>query len=81
MLIDSDKKAWESDTFRGHTNNVSCVIFLPQHNLIVSNSEDRSIRVWDVHRDSSPRVFRRDSDRYWILAAHPQSHSAKPYAK
>lgn len=29
----------------GHTNNVSCVIFHPKRELIVSNSEDRSIRV------------------------------------
>ena len=43
-----ETKAWEVDTLRGHTNNVSCVIFHPKLELIVSNSEDRSIRVWDI---------------------------------
>jgi coatomer subunit alpha len=32
----------------GHTNNVSSVIFHPKREMIVSNSEDRSIRVWDI---------------------------------
>jgi len=35
---------------RGHTNNVSCVLFHPKHELIVSNSEDRTIRVWDISK-------------------------------
>ena len=46
----NETKAWEVDTMRGHTNNVSCVIFHPKHELIISNSEDRSIRVWDISR-------------------------------
>ncbi len=41
----NETKAWEVDTLRGHTNNVSCVLFHPRHELILSNSEDRSIRV------------------------------------
>jgi hypothetical protein len=41
----NETKAWEVDTMRGHTNNVSCVLFHPRHELILSNSEDRSIRV------------------------------------
>lgn len=35
---------------RGHTNNVSCVLFHPKHELIISNSEDRTIRVWDISK-------------------------------
>lgn len=46
----SDAKAWEVDTCRGHYNNVSCVIFHPRQDLIISNSEDRSIRVWDMSK-------------------------------
>lgn len=41
----NETKAWEVHTMTGHTNNVSCVIFHPKRELIVSNSEDRSIRV------------------------------------
>ncbi len=32
------------DTCRGHYNNVSCAIFHPRQELILSNSEDKSIR-------------------------------------
>jgi WD40 repeat protein len=38
---------------------------------IVSNSEDRSVRVWDLAKQAPPVVVRRDHDRYWILDAHP----------
>jgi coatomer protein complex subunit alpha (xenin) len=66
----NETKAWEVDTMRGHTNNVSCVIFHPRHELLVSNSEDRSIRVWDISKRMGVQTFRRENDRFWILAAH-----------
>ena len=109
---------------RGHTNNVSCVLFHPKHELIISNSEDRTIRVWDISKRCVPCVccllcgrlcffanlflsvilllcfpflllfffsflivflvfspsrlgvqtFRREADRFWILAAHPEQN-------
>ena len=31
-----DAKAWEVDTCRGHYNNVSCVLFHPRQDLILS---------------------------------------------
>lgn len=67
----SDTKAWELDTFRGHLNNVSCAIFHPRQELILTNSEDKTIRVWDLNRRTCLHNFRRDSDRFWILTAHP----------
>ena len=48
FLSASESKAWEVDTCRGHYNNVSCVLFHPRQELIISNSEDKSIRVWDM---------------------------------
>ena len=48
---------------RGHTNNVSCVIFHPKYELIISNSEDRSIRVWDISKRMGVQTFRRENDR------------------
>lgn len=48
LFVYIDSKAWEVDTCRGHYNNVSCAIFHPRQELIVSNSEDRSIRFWDL---------------------------------
>lgn len=66
----SETKAWEVDTLRGHANNVSCCLFHPKQELIVSNSEDRSIRVWDVSKRVGVQTFRREGDRFWIMAAH-----------
>ncbi|XP_021738685.1 coatomer subunit alpha-1-like [Chenopodium quinoa] len=68
----NDTKAWEVDTLRGHMNNVSCVMFHAKQDIIVSNSEDKSIRVWDVTKRTGIQTFRREQDRFWILAAHPE---------
>lgn len=70
----NETKAWEVDTMRGHTNNVSCVLFHPKHELIVSNSEDRTIRVWDISKRLGVQTFRRENDRFWILAVHPDQN-------
>jgi coatomer protein complex subunit alpha (xenin) len=70
----NETKAWEVHTMTGHTNNVSCAIFHPKRELIVSNSEDRSIRVWDISQRMGVQTFRRENDRFWIMAAHPQQN-------
>lgn len=67
----NEYKAWEVDTCRGHYNNVSCVIFHPRQELIISNSEDKSIRIWDMTKRQCLHTFRREHERFWILAAHP----------
>ena len=69
----SDSKAWEVDSCRGHFHNVSCAIFHPRQDLILSDSEDKSIRVWDISkRGASVSTFRRENDRFWVIAAHPE---------
>ena len=68
----NDTKAWEVDSLRGHVNNVSCVVFHARQDVIVSNSEDKSIRVWDMSKRADAQTFRREHDRFWILAAHPE---------
>ncbi|CAF1023866.1 unnamed protein product [Didymodactylos carnosus] len=67
----NESKAWEVDTCRGHYNNVSCVIFHPRQDLILSNGEDKSIRVWDMTKRVAINTFRRENDRFWVLAMHP----------
>ncbi|XP_035684258.1 coatomer subunit alpha-like isoform X1 [Branchiostoma floridae] len=67
----NESKAWEVDTCRGHYNNVSCCLFHPRQELILSNSEDKSIRVWDMSKRTAVQTFRRDHDRFWVMAAHP----------
>ena len=51
-------QAWEVDTCRGHYNNVSCAIFHPRQELILSNSEVKSIRVWDMSNETCLHTFR-----------------------
>ncbi|CAF4227776.1 unnamed protein product, partial [Adineta steineri] len=67
----NENKAWEVDTCRGHSNNVSCVIFHARQDLILSNGEDKSIRVWDMTKRVAINTFRRENDRFWVLAIHP----------
>jgi len=67
----NEAKAWEVDTCRGHYNNVSCVIFHPRQELIISAAEDKSIRVWDMSKRTGVQTFRREHDRFWVVAAHP----------
>lgn len=67
----NDLKAWEVDVCRGHYNNVSCVLFHPRQDIILSNSEDKSIRVWDMTKRTCLHTFRREHERFWVLAAHP----------
>lgn len=71
--MDKDR-VWEVDTCRGHYNNVTCAIFHPRKDLILSVSEDKSIRVWDLSKRSALNTHRRDTDRFWIIVAHPKQN-------
>lgn len=68
----SETKAWEVDTCRGHFNNVTCCLFHPHQDLIISVGEDKTIRTWDLNKRTSVQSFRRESDRFWMIAAHPE---------
>lgn len=46
------------DSCRGHYNNVSSVLFHAKAELILSNSEDKSIRVWDMQKRTCLHTFR-----------------------
>ncbi|KAK6460717.1 coatomer WD associated region-domain-containing protein [Scheffersomyces coipomensis] len=67
----SDTKAWEVDTCRGHTANVLCAVFHPHQDLILSVSDDKTIRVWDLNKRVPIKQFRREQDRFWLIASHP----------
>ncbi|PKI61256.1 hypothetical protein CRG98_018355 [Punica granatum] len=47
-------------------------MFHARQDIIVSNSEDKSIRVWDATKRTGLQTFRREHDRFWILTAHPE---------
>lgn len=68
----SETKAWEVDTCRGHFQNASGCLFHPHQDLILSVGEDKTIRVWDLNKRTSVQSFRREQDRFWVIAAHPE---------
>jgi len=70
----SGARAWEMDTLRGHQNNVSCVAFHPKLDILVSNSEDRTMKVWDLNRRTCIYTMKKDTDRFWVIAMHPTSN-------
>ncbi|KZZ89759.1 coatomer subunit alpha [Ascosphaera apis ARSEF 7405] len=67
-----DTRAWEVDTCRGHFQNSGCALFHPHQDLILSVGEDKTIRVWDLNKRTSVQSFKRDLDRFWVIAAHPE---------
>ena len=68
----SETKAWEVDTCRGHFMNASAAIFHPHSDLILSVGEDKTVRVWDLNKRTSVQSFKRENDRFWVIAAHPE---------
>lgn len=68
----SETKAWEVDTCRGHFQNAEGCLFHPTQDLILSCGEDKTIRVWDLNKRTAVQSFKRESDRFWVIAAHPE---------
>ncbi|KAI9800214.1 MAG: hypothetical protein M1825_004198 [Sarcosagium campestre] len=68
----SETKAWEVDTCRGHFQNSSACLFHPHQDLILSVGEDKTIRVWDLNKRTAVQSFKRENDRFWVIAAHPE---------
>jgi coatomer subunit alpha len=60
------------DTCRGHFMNASAAIFHPHADLILSVGEDKTVRVWDLNKRTSIQSFKRENDRFWVIAAHPE---------
>lgn len=65
-------KAWEVDTCRGHFQNASACLFHPHQDLIMSVGEDKTVRVWDLNKRTAVQSFKRENDRFWVIAAHPE---------
>lgn len=47
-------------------------MFHPHQDLILSVGEDKTIRVWDLNKRSAVQSFKRENDRFWVIAAHPE---------
>ncbi|KAI8910981.1 coatomer WD associated region-domain-containing protein [Gorgonomyces haynaldii] len=68
----NDSKAWEVDTCRGHFSNINHCMFHPRLELIISAAEDKTIRIWDMSKRTALQTYRRENDRFWSFAAHPE---------
>jgi len=68
----SDTKAWEVDTLRAHYNSVTCCVFHPTQEIMVSCAEDKTVRIWDMSKRSLLSTYRREQERFWVVAAHPE---------
>lgn len=62
-------------TLVGHTKNVSAVIKHPLLPLIVTASEDDTVRTWDATTFRAESVLSFDLCRAWCLSASPHSRS------
>jgi len=62
-------------TLEGHTHNVSCVVFHPELPIIISGSEDNSVRIWNsgTYRLEKPLSY--GWERVWALAVVRGSNS------
>lgn len=61
-----------SPAFWTSSHPPSCALFHPKHELIISDAEDKTIRVWDMSKRTAVQTFRRENDRFWVLTAHPE---------
>lgn len=68
-----ENKAWETDSLYGHSGNVSCVCFHPKLDILISNAEDKTTRVWDFNKRTQIDQYKKEHDRFWICAVHPEN--------
>lgn|SRR3990167_987790 len=59
------------DALYGHSNNVCCVVYNKKTDLVVSNSEDCTLKVWNRSTSIAIETFKRSGDKQWILDSHP----------
>jgi len=52
----------------GHTHNVTVVCFHPTLPIIISGSEDNTIRIWHAHTYRLEKTLNYGWERVWALA-------------
>jgi WD40 repeat protein len=52
---------------KGHSNNVTSLLYVPEKNYIISGSEDKSIIVWDRHKLCSINTLNGHNDTIYSL--------------
>lgn len=64
----TNEVAWEHSTILGHKNNVSCLLFDEFSQNLITNSEDKTLRIWNIETKTEIITERKQKSRYWILA-------------
>jgi WD40 repeat protein len=67
--------------FRGHTATVTCVAYSPDGKTLVSGSEDRTIRVWDVRSGQERSTLRGHTDGVTSVAFSPDGKTLASASK
>ena len=49
-------------------------MFHPKFDWLISDSEDKTIRIWDITKNTLIFTQKRENDRFWTLAAHPTNN-------
>ena len=61
-------------TWTGHSGTVTSVAFHPQGHQVVSGSEDKTLKLWDVATGDCLATWTGHSDYVSSVAIHPQGH-------
>ena len=62
-------------TLRGHTRNVCAVCYHPELPVIITGSEDGTVRIWHSNTYSQEHTLNYGMNRVWALGYRPGSNS------
>ncbi|XP_038548590.1 coatomer subunit beta'-like isoform X2 [Micropterus salmoides] len=68
-------KIWDYQTLEGHAQNVTCVRFHPGLPIILTGSEDGTVRVWHSNTYRLENTLNYGLERVWCICGQPGSNS------
>lgn len=71
-IKESKARLEESDALFGHSYNVCSVVYNKKTDLVISNSEDFTMRVWNRSTGNCLETFKRNAEKQWMLDSHPK---------
>ncbi|KAI5184345.1 coatomer subunit alpha [Nematocida homosporus] len=66
----STDSVFETDTLHGHHSHVSSLYFTAT-DILISNSEDGTLKLWDVKKRKAIKTLNIDNSRFWCIAMDP----------